>query len=703
MTVSEAFKFALQKHQEGNLAEAEQIYQKILAIQPDHADSLHLLGVIAQQMGKYDVGADMIRKAIALEPNTSIFYSNLGIALFKMNRFSEAVDAYRGALQLTPDYPEALNNLGNTLAKVGRYDEAISAIRRAIELNPKYAMAYKNLGTVLRERGQLDESISACRQAIAINSEFVDAYNNLSVTLLGKGLRDEAVDICRKAIIINPRHASTYLNLGNALMSLKMTDEAIATYRQAIEIDPNVSEFHSNLGSVLWAQGQVEEALNSFRTAVELDLQTSKNNKNLSALNTVKIHSYLLYVANFHPEFTAQALAEENRLWKQLYADPIKTQILPHTNNTDPERRLRVGYVSPDFYFQAETFFTIPLLESHDHNTFEIYCYSSVLSPDLYTDRIRKCADVWRDVRTESDETLSQIIRSDGIDILVDLTMHMGNNRALLFARKPAPVQICWLAYPGSSGLDTMDYRFTDAYMDPLDSDTTCYTEQSLRLPDCWVVYDPLIEVCPRSPEQKGPITFGSLNNPGKMNDALLALWAKALQATPGSHLTLLVLSVEHRQRISNKMERMGISADRLHFVGRMDRLQYLRSYDHIDIVLDPLPYNGITTTCDALYMGVPVITLAGQTASGRAGKAMLNMVGLSDLVAHTTDEFVQKTAELAANVPRLVQLRSNLRHQMINSPLMDAPRFARNIEAAYRMVWRKWCSGMKDKALQTQ
>jgi predicted O-linked N-acetylglucosamine transferase (SPINDLY family) len=278
--------------------------------------------------------------------------------------------------------------------------------------------------------------------------------------------------------------------------------------------------------------------------------------------------------------------------------------------------------------------------------------------------------------------------------------MHSACNRAPLFARKPAPVQVCWLAYPGTTGLETMDYRITDSFLDPPDADLSCYTEQSIRLPHCWLVYDPLIAVYdsqadtpPRPPEQTGPLTFGSLNNPGKLNDQVVTLWGRVLQAVPASRLLLQVVSREHMQRISRIMESLGVAPDRLQFVGKMSRAQYLRCYDRIDIALDTLPYNGITTTCDALYMGVPVLTLAGQTAAGRNSKSMLSTVGLDELVTHTPEEFVHQAAELAADLPRLIELRRGLRPRLTGSPLMDGAAFARDFEAAYRQMWRQWCT----------
>ncbi|NJL30890.1 MAG: hypothetical protein HC898_04260 [Phycisphaerales bacterium] len=241
--------------------------------------------------------------------------------------------------------------------------------------------------------------------------------------------------------------------------------------------------------------------------------------------------------------------------------------------------------------------------------------------------------------------------------------------------------------------MDAMDYRITDAHMDPLDADVSCYTEKSVRMPDCWVVYDPLVEMPARPAKQTGPVTFGSLNNPAKMNQPLLKLWARVLQAVPDSRLLLLVISPEYRRLITRWLAEEGVVEERIIFVGRMSRSEYLRMYDRIDIALDTLPYNGITTTCDALYMGTPVVTLAGKTAAGRAGLAMLRTIELGELAAQSPDELVEICRGLAQDQQRLESLRAGLRQRMQQSPLMDAPRFARNMEAAYRKMWQAWCS----------
>ncbi len=354
---------------------------------------------------------------------------------------------------------------------------------------------------------------------------------------------------------------------------------------------------------------------------------------------------------------------------------------------------MRIGYVSAYFYDQAEAYFVLPLLETHDHEQFEIHCYANVVRPDEITSRHRRAADAWHDVLGNTHAELAERVAADGIDVLVDLTMHMADSRLLTFARKPAPVQVAWLAYPGGTGLDAMDYRITDWYIDPEDAQPPCYSERSIRLPGCWCCYDPLIDIPQAAPREGLSLTFGSISNPGKLNEPLLRLWAGALLAIDNSRLLVQTISPEHSARITEWMGRMGIGADRLDFVGRQPRAQYLRLYDRIDICLDPLPFNGNTTTLDALWMGVPVVSLAGQRAASRTGLSILTNAGLGELAAQTLEEFLKIATGLARDSHRRAELRSTLRTRLASSPLMDFKRFARNMESAYRQMWREWCA----------
>lgn len=409
----------------------------------------------------------------------------------------------------------------------------------------------------------------------------------------------------------------------------------------------------------------------------------------------VSAHSALLFSMPFSPSVFASDIVAEARAWNARHAHALAVRSLPHKNERSPERRLRVGYVSPDFREHVLTLSTIPLLTNHDRQRFEIFCYSSVEKPDGFTDRIRGLADVFREVTALSDVALSKIIRQDRIDILVDLTMHMSGHRLLVFARRPAPIQLCWQAYPGTTGLETMDYRVSDALIDPLDASTDCYTEETLRLSSFWC-YDPLTdepEVSPPPALAEGRITFGSLNHFRKVNDGVLRLWARVLAAVPRSRLLLLAPQGKVRDHVRSIFADGGVEPDRIDFVDRCGRLEYLRRYCDIDIGLDVFPYNGHTTSLDALWMGVPIVTLVGETLVGRAGLSQAMRVGLPELIATTPDEYVRIASALASDLERLAELRRTLRDRMKQSVFMDGAGFARDLESAYRNVWRSYCA----------
>jgi predicted O-linked N-acetylglucosamine transferase (SPINDLY family) len=400
----------------------------------------------------------------------------------------------------------------------------------------------------------------------------------------------------------------------------------------------------------------------------------------------------------FSPAFDDRALLAEAARWEEQHAAPLRRFILPHANRPDADRRLKVGYVSPNFWRHVICHFLAPLLEGHDHAAFEIYCYASVKRPDQTTARFRKSADVWRDVLGMSDEALSAQVRADGIDILVDLTQHMADSRLLAFARKPAPVQVAWLAYPGTTGLRSIDYRFTDAWLEPDGAPGLESVERPVRLPDSWFCFDPIDEY-PQPGElpalRTGQVSFGCLNNFCKVNDAVLQLWARVLQAVPGSRLLLRCPpDSATRDRVWQFFASQGIAAERVELLRRTrTREEFLQLFARIDVALDPFPYNGGTTTCEALWMGIPVLTLPGAVAVSRLGLSILSTVGVAEFVAGSEEAYVQLAARLAGDLPRLAQLRSGLRARMQASVFMDGPRFARNVEHAYRDLWRAWCA----------
>ena len=445
MTIPEAFELALRHHQEGRLAQAEALYRQILAAQPKHADSLHLLGLIAHQLGRHGRALDLIRQAIAIDPNYPAAHCNLGEACRALGWLDEAIANYRRAIDLKPDYPEAHNNMGAALAGKCRLDEAIAAYRQALKVKPGFPEAYNNLGDALKEQGRIDESVAACRQALRFKAEFPEAYNTLGAALAAQG----------------------------------QLDAAIAAYCRAIELKPGFADAHNNLAIALKDQGALAEAITQFRKALALDPESSA------------VHSNLIYTLHFDPGVPSAVIAGERKLWNRKVSEPVRQFILPHTNDRDPERRLRVGYVSPDFREHVIGRNLRPLLRWHDRRRVDVVCYSETVRPDKLTDEFRQQARQWRNTAGVGDAALAEMIRQDGVDILVDLTQHMAGNRLPMFARQPAPIQVSFAGYPESTGLQAIGYRISDPHLEGDFADESSSENEQVRLIDSFWCYDP--------------------------------------------------------------------------------------------------------------------------------------------------------------------------------------------------------------------
>jgi predicted O-linked N-acetylglucosamine transferase (SPINDLY family) len=562
-------------------------------------------------------------------------------------------------------------------------DAAIACYRRTLELQPDFAVAHINLGNALRAQGNLDEAAIRLRRASQLQPDLADAHINLGAVLHEQRKLNEATACYRRGLELKPDHAATYNNLGNIFKEQGKLDDAVACYGRALELKPDYAAAHNNLGSTFKDQGKLDEAIACYDRALEL------------RPDFAEAHSNRLYTLHFCSDYDAQTIYAEHRRWNLQFAEPLAKCALPHSNERSVDRRLRIGYVSPDLCDHVVGRFLLPLLETHDRERYEIYCYASVRHSDAMTQRCRAQADVWRNVPGYADEQLAESIRQDQIDVLVDLTMHMAESRLLAFARKPAPVQVAYLAYAGTTGLSVMDYRLTDPYLDPPAQNEPIYSEESICLPETYWCYRPPIEtpaVNDLPALRVGHITFGCLNNFCKVTDQTLAIWASLLQAMPLARLLLHAHPGNHRDRVRSFLAQRRISPDRLTFADMVPLEEYYRQYHRIDVALDPFPYGGGTTTCDALWMGVPVVSLAGQTAVGRGGLSILSNVGLADWVAYDGEQYVRIATELGGDVERLRELRATLRDRMRGSPLMDAPRFARNVEAAYRAMWQRWC-----------
>jgi predicted O-linked N-acetylglucosamine transferase (SPINDLY family) len=534
--------------------------------------------------------------------------------------------------------------------QAGQWIEAENLYRQILAAEPGAAQVWNNLGAALQQRGVANESLECFQRAVSLQPDFAEAHYNLGIMLDAKELFSDAAECYRRALALKPDYLPAYNNLANALLPLGQARQAIATYDASLKQRPD-------------------------------DMAVASNR---------------LFALHFAPQWTAEEILREHQAWDQQFAHNVPR--FGHVDrNVASSGRLRVGYVSPNFREHCQAMYTVPLLEAHDRQRVEMFCYSDVAHPDAITARLKNSADVWRSTASMSDDALAKLIHADRIDVLVDLTMRMCGGRPLLFARKPAPVSVTWLAYPGTSGLAAMDYRLTDPYLDPPGMHEDWYCEKSIRLPDTFWCYDPRAvgdspEAGPLPAMSAGHITFGCLNNFCKVNEGTIGLWSRVLLAAPRSRLRLLAPDGLARQWAMKEFILHGVDSGRVDFVPRQRHWEYMNEFCRIDLGLDTLPYNGHTTSLDSFWMGVPIVTRIGATVVGRAGYSQLSNLGLTQLAAKSDDEFVKIAVELAGDLPRLSQLRRNLRPRMLASPLMDARRFARNMEAAYRRMMERSC-----------
>lgn len=723
MNVTQALDSVIEYLRQGNLQRAKGICRKILRQKPNDPDALHLLGMIYSESGEYDQAVTHIQKALQADPHFAEAYNNLGNIFRKTKRLDKALENYQKAVSLNPTLSEIFLNMGIVLQDLGNTDEAIASYHRVIEIRPDHFGAYNNLGLALQEEGNTDEAISCYRQAIQINPRFADAHNNLANTLKNKGQRDDAKSSYQQAIAINPDFAEAFNNLGILLKEEGYLDDAIACYMRALEIKSDYVEAYSNLGAAYHAKGALGRAFSYYQKAIMIDSRYADAYNNLGnafkdAGNLVKAESYFKLALEIKSD---SSVAFSNLLFTQHYDDtkspedvfsghlkfaehfekPLIVNRIRTLNKAVTDRKLRIGYVSPDFRTHSVAYFLEPALAAHNHNDFEIFCYSDVIVPDSITNRIQGHTDSWLNIVGKSDEDVYNLVQEHQIDILVDLSGHTGNNRMLVFARKPAPVQLTWIGYPATTGLSAMDYKIVDSYTDPPGLTDHLYTEKLLRMPECFLCYlppadSPDIIIDPPVPSE-GHIHFGSFNNFSKVSPATVDMWARILQSVPDAVLVLKArcFADEQMRRYAEEMFSIrNIDADRIELLSWVPSTHpHLDLYNRIDIALDTFPYNGTTTTCEALWMGVPVITLAGKAHASRVGASLLSNIGYQELVALTVEEYIDIAVRLAKDREKLRFLHATLRDNMAQSPLTAAKQFTANLEICYRKIWKQWCA----------
>jgi protein O-GlcNAc transferase len=533
--------------------------------------------------------------------------------------------------------------------------------------------------------GELREAAAVYQQILNAEPRHADALHLLGVLANDVGQRDVAIRLISQAIVVQGDQPTYHYHLGEAFRASGKLTEAIGCYQQTLRMDPANFRALNNMAGLLRYLGRAGEAIDAYRQTTRLQPAA------------VEVHSNLLYTLNLDPACDPRTVFAEHLAWAKIHAEPLTALASPPTNDRTPDRRLRIGYVSSHFRQHAVNFFSEPMLAAHDHALFEIFCYSGNPVDDAVTERLKSTVDHWREIHGKSDAEVADLVRNDRIDILVDLTGHIDGHRLLVFARKPAPVQVTYLGYQNTTGMSAIDYRLTDARADPPGRTDAYYTEQLIRLPRSFFCYQPPSDAPPITPlpaGHLGHVTFGSFNNFSKVGPAVLACWWQILGRVHGSRLLVLAEGAADVERLVLESARSAeIECERVEVVGRRPNFEYLQLIQRADIGLDPFPFSGHTTTCDSLWMGVPVVMLEGETYASRFGGSVLANVGLEGLIAGSIERYVECAVALSGDLGGLVKLRNELRPRMADSALLDFQGFTRHLEQAYRRMWLSWCA----------
>ncbi len=595
----------------------------------------------------------LCRKILAQIPHEANALHCLALVAFQTGHLDAAIELARAAIASNPTSAAYLNDLGSMLRAQGRNEEAIASFRQSLSRDAKHAVVHYNLANALRAQHNPAAAVDSYEAAIDAEPDFADAHYHLGNVLAEQGKVEAAAEQFQVTVAIHPGHAAAFFNLGNARTDQGRLDEAVAAYRRALAIEPGFWEAHSNL----------------------------------------------LWTLHYMDSVTPQAAFAEAVAFAHRHEAPLRASWVPHTNSRAPGKRLKIGYVSADFRRHSVAFFAEPLLQLHDRTHVEVFCYCNNSVADAVTRRFIEIADHWLPCRDIDDAALASRIRQDGIDILVDLSGHTAHHRLLTFARKPAPIQVTYLGYPATSGLSAIDYRMTDIYADPPGAGDEFYTERLIRLRASFLCYLPPETALPvrATPAlRNGYVTFGSFNALPKISDRVISLWSKILMQLPAARIYLKSAGLERnetRERVFGLFNEQGVMRERIVLAGKDAGFdEHLSRYHEIDIGLDPFPYNGTTTTFEAMWMGVPTVTLRGNRHAGRVGASLLANAGMPALIANDDEAYVRIALELAANPKELDKLRSRMRDKLSASPLLDAGQLARYIEYEYRKMWHTWC-----------
>lgn len=609
---------------------------------------------------------------------------------FSAGRLTEAATTARQALRIDPRHASSLYLMAMIMGEAGQTAEAVNYLDQVIAVAPNAPDAHGNRGIALIALGRLDEAERSLRRAIELNPRRAEPWYALGNLKIQQDDPQATFEAFLRVLEINPRDGRAWTNMGNALQQMGKHDDALAAYERAASLLPREAAVYYNLALAFHAQGRTAEALAGAVRAVELDP------------NHVMAHSNVLLHSIYFGEGSAADLLAAHEEWDRLHAQPLARMPPVRPADRDPDRRLRIGYVSGDFRQHPVGWLLANVLPAHDRAQVEVFCYCNEPTADDVTDRLKASADHWRDIVGVSDDTFAQQVRRDEIDILVDLSGHTSHNRLLAFARKPAPVQVSWIGYPSTTGLKAMDYLVMDEATVPAGAEAWC-SEALVRLPHGRFCYAPPLDAPAVVERPPGPVVFGSFNHLAKVGPEVVRLWARVLNAVPGSRLVVKWKSLGEptvRDRLASAFAAHGVGSGRLELRGGSTHVDMLAEYGDIDIALDSFPYSGGITSAEALWMGVPVVTWPQDRIASRQTFAFLTELGLTQLAAASEDDYVRIAADLAGDPARRAELRRTLRPLMSASPMTDGARFAPGLEAAYRQMWRRWREGLAPQAI---
>jgi len=677
----------------GDLKGALDTFRTALEHQPDYAGAYYNIGNALLGNRQLDEAVASYRRALEIQPDYAEVHCSLGVALKELGQLDGAIASFLKALQINPDLAEGRLNLdvavgdifnrGNILMGSGQLVEAVAHYRRVLEIQPDYTEAHTTLGVALMCLGQVEGAVASYRRALQIKPDSAEALCNLGVALKELGQLDGAVASCRRALELNPDFAQAHSNLGNALIALGQLDNAVASCRQALKIKPAFAEAHCNLGYALTDIGQLDNAMASFRQALEIKPDFAE------------VHNSLLFTLNYTASHTPLYCLEQARQYGQVVEGKVGARFSAWQCEDRPER-LRVGLVSGDLLNHPVGFFLEGLLAHIDPARIELIAYPTHYSEDELTARIRPYFSAWNSLVGKSDEAATRLIHADAIHVLIDLSGHTAHSRLPVFAWKPAPVQVSWLGYFATTGVSEIDYFLADAVGVP-ETQRAQFTESVWYLPDtrlCFTVPRIDLPVAVLPALKNGYITFGCFQTLAKMGDAVLETWGEILAALPNAKLRVQCKQLGEPAQVEQMLQRLqryGIDPARVRTQGSSHREAYLAAHAEVDVILDTFPYPGGTTTCEALWMGVPTLTLAGNSLLARQGASLLTSAGLKEWVTTDKDEYIARAIALAGDLPKLATLRAVLRQQVLASPLFDAPRFAMNFEDALWGMWDRY------------